>query len=377
MKKILIYIPKLYHGGGGERSSLALGNVLAKDHEVSFFTQHAGDITQNTEPIYCLDQKENIISKTLDFIPTARALKSYCIEHDIDIVISNMARANTITILSKILFGNKTKNILITRNANSGKKIHDLWMKLWKYADMNVAVSYGAEHVLNKKGLQNTTTIYNAYNIPSIREKLDKDILPDHKQYFDDEAAVFLNIGRLHKQKAQADLIRAFSQFVTTHNNARLLIAGGGHLENELRSLINELNMQEHIHLLGNLPNVFPYLREADCFVLSSNWEGLPTVVVEALISGTYIISTDCMSGPREILTDEPYGKDLSYPYYGEWGALITPPIENTQRFIKDFVDAAAQSISHKTKMKNAEIDKYSFDAIRTQWNALLKLLEC
>ncbi len=373
-KNILIYIPKLYHGGGGERSSLALGSVLAETYNVTFFTQHKGDIVDNPEPILCLGQKESMIWKIIDFIPTAYMLAKHCKAHDTDIVIGNMARANTITMLAAKLFGSDTKNILITRNTNSGKSIHRLWMKLWKTAEKNVAVSCGAEYILKQKGLTNTTTIYNAYDLPIIYKKLEEALPQEAEEYFE-SGAVFFTIGRLHKQKGHVYLIDAFTKVVEQEPSAKLLIAGGGALKEELQKQINAANMEQHIILLGTTRNVFPFIKRSDCFVLSSLWEGLPTVVVEALISQKYIITTDCMSGPREILLGESYSKSLDYPYKTPAGTLITPPNESIELFTKEFVASCLDFLENNHLPPTPNVEKYSYQAVAKQWIALIETL--
>lgn len=370
-KNILIYIPKLYHGGGAEQVSQDLANVLSEEYAVSFFTQHSGDIVLDN--IFCLQQSENIFNKITAFLPTALFLRNYCKKNNIDIVISHMARANTITMLSKLIFKNKTKNILVTHNANSGRAIHKTWMKIWKYADKNVAVSHGSEYLLNKAGIQNTTTIYNAFNILSIKEKLEEKILPEHEKFFKSGDHIFLNIGRLHEQKGQLSLIKAFHGLLEKHPDSTLLLAGEGHLKKVLEKEISSRGLEKRVFLLGNVRNVFPLLRKSDCFVLSSNWEGLPTVLIEALISQKYIISTDCLSGPREILTDKPLGVSLEYPYKTNLGTLIPVPTHSESEFGEKFVESATLFLKNPIYPPAPITTKYSYYSAKRAWSHVLE----
>jgi glycosyltransferase involved in cell wall biosynthesis len=115
-------------------------------------------------------------------------------------------------------------------------------------------------------------------------------------------------VGRLTRQKAFDVLIRAFVEVRKDHR-ARLMILGEGDERPALEGLVNKYGLEQDIILPGFVPNPYPYMAHAAAFVLSSRWEGLPTVLVEAMALGAPVISTDCPSGPREILLDGKYGQ--------------------------------------------------------------------
>ncbi|MFC6803526.1 glycosyltransferase [Deinococcus caeni] len=116
----------------------------------------------------------------------------------------------------------------------------------------------------------------------------------------------FLAAGRLEKVKGFDTLINAFSRF--GNNDVGLSIIGEGSQRKALESLIKDLNLSESVSLLGFKMNPYVYMKETDVFVLSSLFEGLPTVLIEAQLLGKPIISTDCDSGPREILDNGKFG---------------------------------------------------------------------
>jgi glycosyltransferase involved in cell wall biosynthesis len=154
--------------------------------------------------------------------------------------------------------------------------------------------------------LDRIQVIYNPIVTPDLFEK-SKAFL-NHPWYKKGEPPVLLAVGRLTKQKAFDVLIRAFAQ-IRKDQSARLIILGEGEERPALEGLIKEYKLEQDISMPGFVPNPYPYMAHAAVFVLSSRWEGLPTVLVEALALGTSIVSTDCPSGPREILLDGKYGK--------------------------------------------------------------------
>ena len=118
---------------------------------------------------------------------------------------------------------------------------------------------------------------------------------------------VFLAVGRLTAQKDFANLIKAFA-LVRQSKPARLIILGEGELRSELEQLVDKLRISEDVDLPGFASNPYSYMSQARCFVLSSRYEGLPTALIEAMACGCSIVSTDCPSGPQEILAGGKYG---------------------------------------------------------------------
>ena len=119
---------------------------------------------------------------------------------------------------------------------------------------------------------------------------------------------VILGVGRLTAQKDFGTLLRAFAD-VRRLRDVRLLILGEGEQRDQLMTLASELNIQSDIQMPGFVRNTRPYMERCKVFVLSSEYEGLPTVLIEALASGCPVVSTDCPGGSREILANGKYGE--------------------------------------------------------------------
>jgi glycosyltransferase involved in cell wall biosynthesis len=117
-----------------------------------------------------------------------------------------------------------------------------------------------------------------------------------------------LSVGTLKHQKDHATLINAFA-LLPPDLDARLTILGEGHLRKELEEQIRDMKLEDRVRLPGFALDPYPWYQTADLFVLSSRWEGFGNVIVEALECGVPVVSTDCQSGPAEILEDGRYGK--------------------------------------------------------------------
>ncbi|MBE9010825.1 glycosyltransferase, partial [Pseudanabaenaceae cyanobacterium LEGE 13415] len=129
----------------------------------------------------------------------------------------------------------------------------------------------------------------------------------DHPWFKPNEPPVFLAAGRLTAQKDFATLIDAFAR-VRQSREARLIVLGEGHDRAALTQQIQALGIETDVDLPGFEPNPYKFMRQATVFVLSSRWEALPTVLIEAMGCGCQVISTDCPFGPREILAGGEYG---------------------------------------------------------------------
>ena len=125
----------------------------------------------------------------------------------------------------------------------------------------------------------------------------------DHPWIQDKTMPLIIGMGRLTLQKDFETLIRAFDMVRYSHPS-RLIILGEGKKRRELQALIHQSGLEDVVDLPGFQPNPYPYLKASDLFVLSSQWEGSPNALTEAMALGIPVVSTDCPSGPREILDE-------------------------------------------------------------------------
>jgi glycosyltransferase involved in cell wall biosynthesis len=130
----------------------------------------------------------------------------------------------------------------------------------------------------------------------------------DHPWLVERQVPVVVAVGGLRVQKDFATLLRAFA-LVKERRDARLIIVGEGTERVALSRLVTQLGLENHVSLPGWVPCVYPYISRAAAFALSSRWEGFPAVLIEALACGVPIVSTDCPSGPREVLAEGKHGR--------------------------------------------------------------------
>jgi len=160
-----------------------------------------------------------------------------------------------------------------------------------------IAVSNGVKKdILNNLKIKpkNIKTIYNPFDIEEIK-KLGEEKIDLGFEYI-------INVGSFTKVKNQALLLKAYAKLKT---DLHLVLLGKGNQEENLKKLAKKLNIENKVHFLGWQSNPYKYIKNANLFLLSSNVEGFGNVLVESLILNTPVVSTNCPSGPNEILVDE------------------------------------------------------------------------
>ena len=226
---------------------------------------------------------------------------------------------NLIALWARRLARVSTRVIVVEHNTLSSRvryyssDVRMRWMprlirRFYPWADGIVAVSHGVAEDLAREAKiprNRIRVIYNPAVTPELRAKAQAPL--EHPWFKPGQPPVILAAGRLTGQKDFPTLIKAFAQ-VRKAYPSRLLILGEGEERLALETLVKNLGLQETVQLPGFVNNPYPYMAQAYLFVLSSKWEGLPGVLIEAMFCGTRLIATDCPSGPREILQDGRYG---------------------------------------------------------------------
>lgn len=314
---VSIFLPAL-EGGGAERAMLHLARGLADRG----YTVHL--VLAEAEGAY-LDQVPSNIqivdlqSRTPVLLTKTLALQRYLQEERPAALFSALDIASSAT-WAKRLAGSPTPVIMCVQTHLSNQfrdhqphtlgRVRPLLVR-WFYpmADRLVAASLGtAADVSQISGipLEQIEVIYNPVVTPEVTELATAPV--DHPWFASGEPPVILGVGRLVSQKDFPTLIRAFAH-VREQLAARLVILGEGQDRPQLEHLIRDLGLEAEVSLPGFTANPYAYMARASVFALSSIFEGFGNVVAEALAVGTAVVSTDCPSGPSEILEDGRYGK--------------------------------------------------------------------
>jgi len=315
----IAFIINSLSGGGAERVIQTLSNYLVKENEIFLI------LLEDTQQKYNLDEnikviilKSSSISKSIGkiiFIPLQSVELYFLLKKlKIESAISFLVRSNLV--FSFMKFFSKRKIIISERNyskiqyetQNFKNKIMNFLIKvLYKQADIIIPISNGIkeslvrDYNLDKNKIK---TIYNPQNIDFIK----KHQASNTNFKFKSDIKYFITLGRLILQKDHKLMIEAFQKVNIKNPNTNLIILGEGPMQNTLTSLIKELNLEQKVHLLGFQEDPFSYLKQADIFVFSSKFEGFGNVLVEAMACGLPIVSTNCPSGPAEILENGKYG---------------------------------------------------------------------
>ncbi|MEP6689169.1 MAG: glycosyltransferase [Gemmatimonadales bacterium] len=228
------------------------------------------------------------------------------------VLVSSMSHANLIAIWAGRLAGGRTPVMVTVHNTMSestrgrvGGSLEPWLLRIfYPWAASVVAVSRGAaDDLARTSGLarERVHVVYNPVITPAVMAMAARD--PDHPWFAPGEPPVVMGVGRLTPQKDFPTLLRAFAE-VRRQQPARLMILGEGEERPRLEALADELGVGADVGLPGFRDDAMACMARSALFVLSSAWEGLPTVLIEAMAAGIRVVSTDCPSGPREILQD-------------------------------------------------------------------------
>lgn len=313
-ERLAIFLPGLYEGGA-ERTMLNLAEgISARGHAVDLVLARAEGPYMEQIP----DTVRLVDLKAPRVVGSVPALINY-LKCECPTAVLSAMFANVVALWARRLSGvphrlvineQNTLSSLVSHKADLRWKMYpSLAKRFYPWADHIIAVSNEVADDLAQVAKIPQNLIQVIYN-PVVTEDLQKksEMPLDHPWFKVGAPPVVLAVGRLTDQKAFDVLIQSFARVRKKHS-ARLLILGEGENRAALQTLICQLGLEQDVNLMGFVQNPYPYVANSSLFVLPSRWEGLPTVLIEALYLGVPIIATDCPGGSRDILKDGRFGR--------------------------------------------------------------------
>jgi len=244
-------------------------------------------------------------------------ISRYLRKNNPDIVLSAGDHLNAIVLIAAILTNNKSKISCSSRVTPYDTYSSNFFSKRWILKIIMKLVMYRANILscVSKDMVQQYKNIFaNSRHLPIYNivkddhsKKLILEPLKNDEEIYFSKKKTIITAGMLEPWKRQGDIIQAFN-FFRDKNESTLIILGEGSEQKNLSKLIKRLNLENSVFLLGNVKNPLKYFSRADVFVLASSVEGLPNVLVEAMLCGCTPVSTNCPTGPNEVLQNGKYG---------------------------------------------------------------------
>ena len=308
-KEKLLLISPMLHQGGFERVCITTARLLKPYYDVSIVIFDDADIAFDIRGLSIINIHLGVLNGKLAKITNLmrRAVRVRKLKQRMKPVIAysfgpsaNMVNALSKTSLTSVFLGLRGYQDVAD----------DPKMKLYvRKADRIICCSKEIEAIVQEKyGYLQTATLYNPYDAEGITE-LSKEKVTDlpWKMEDEDRPRILIGVGRDDPIKGFWHLIKAFYLVQKEIPQMRLIIMGDGSFE-QAKSLVSELQLEQKVYFPGVRKNPYKYLAASEMFLLSSYTEGFPNVLVEAMILGRPLISTDCRTGPAEILDHGKYG---------------------------------------------------------------------
>ncbi|PMC37359.1 hypothetical protein CJ195_11405 [Bacillus sp. UMB0899] len=333
MKKIAFLLPDFQEGGMPKVASNIMSGLNSDYSQYLILLDSESEIRyeHNSKVLGVCPKGQTKLQKMKVFLKRIKIVKELKKKYHFDVVVSFGVAANIINIVSN----QNEKTVCTEHNVKSIEnktwgffgKIYDVLIKLfYSKPDHLVAISnvMKEDFIENYNLKKDIDVIYNPHKINDIIERSNEPLNSSEKELFENKKTL-INVGRLTYAKGHWHLIRVLAELKKSEPNIQLLILGQGEMEEDLKKLSEKLNVQDSIQFLGFQQNPYKFIKHSDAFVMSSLFEGFPNVLIESLACGTPIISTDCKSGPREIIDEKRNinKKQREYEIY-EYG-ILTP----------------------------------------------------
>ena len=300
--KLIIFMPTIDYGGGVEKNFFIITNFLStKFKNVTIITLSNSAKTKLNNKVKIVCPEINLIKyfgRRTKFLISLIYLFKEIINNKNCTVLCFQGIMYCI-LLCKLL---RTKIIIRSNSSPSGWSKNFIknifYKKIYGFADNIIVNSLNFKKELQDKFNLKSTCIYNPLNISEIVRLSKKKIKIN---FFEKKSLNIISVARFSNQKDHECLIKSIKN-INKFYNVKLILLGSGPLKNQLLKLIKKLRLSKNIKIINFKINPYPYINKSDIFILSSKYEGLPNVLLEAISLKKFVISSDCPTGPREIL---------------------------------------------------------------------------
>ncbi len=343
-KNLLLMVPML-HQGGFERVCIKTARLMQDFYNVHILIFSSKDINFDITGLDVIDidvpSQKGILNKVINVLKRVKKVKKIKKDLNINISYSFGSSANYVNVLSrqkeKVLTGLRCQT-----DMENPKQVNLFCRK----SDRVLSCSKEIVRQLHRDfNYDRSTYIYNPLDTEDIQNKGSEEI-SDFP--FAADTKIISCMGRNDYIKGIWHLVKAFSLVEKKHPEARLVVLGAGNWD-AYKEMAQKLNLSDKIFFPGNRKNPFSYVAKSDIYVCSSNHEGFPNAVLEAMALKKPLISADCKTGPREILlsdneytkliTDIPSGDSTKAAIEGEYGILVPDMGENVDMDITHITD--------------------------------------
>ena len=353
-KKLIIFMPSM-EGGGVEKNIILISNFLSKNIKelalITFDNKFNKKFNKKINIINYQKKTNKKYSKYYKYFFCLLLLSKEIILNKYSSVLAFQANIYTI-ILSKLL----RFEIIVRSNSSptgwTNNKIKNyIFKKFFKIPKYIIVNSYDFKKEIDKTFNINTKVIYNPLNkieiIKKSKEKLNNNFFKK------DKTLKLINVARFTDQKDQLTLLKAFAE-VDKLINVKLLLIGYGVNKKILLDYIKEKNLTKKVKILPFQDNPYKFILRSDIFILSSIYEGLPNVLLEALALKKFIISSDCPTGPKEILDNGKCGFLFKIKDHKDLQQKIIR-YKNNKNFYKNYINKGFKGLKRFDYNLNCE----------------------
>lgn len=322
-KRIMLIVPMLDQGGL-ERVCALTAQLLKTAYDVYLVVFNTEGMIYDVSGVHLIDLQLGAVpgkvGKLLNVLKRVRRVKKLKKELDIQISYSFGQTANLVNVLSKQkdvtwagirgygALDNKKEMSFVCKRA-------DRMVSCTRVMEADIAASYS---------VKSSATLYNPCNLEEIRQLARADVAPEFEEFLQRPGKTVVSMGRAHDVKGFWHLMKSVSLVKKKLPDVKLMLIGAGDFS-EYKELARKLHMEKDVLFTGVQKNPFALLARADVYALTSDSEGFPNALIEAMSSGLPCVSVNCKTGPAEILQDD-YRKseNQSKVYQADYG-ILTP----------------------------------------------------